>query len=81
MKITKMMYGWTKWGGASHGLVKEQLDEWYCQLCGEHQVVELPAYMFPLDDGNRNFIRICSICKKNTKAVANFTMVVEERNL
>ena len=57
------MYGWTKWGGAREGLVKEDLDVWYCQTCGEKQIKCLPSYMLPTDDTGREYIRICTICK------------------
>jgi len=55
--------GWSKWGGARSGFLKEELDEWYCQVCGERQVKVLPCYMFPMDELNRDFIRVCTICK------------------
>lgn len=61
--ITKKMYGWSKWGGARHGLVKEDLEEWYCQVCGEMQVKNLPNYMFDQFGDKRDYIRICSKCK------------------
>ena len=57
------MYGWSKWGGATHGLSKETLDEWYCQVCGELQVKVFPSYMMPLDDFRRDFARVCTRCK------------------
>jgi hypothetical protein len=62
------MYGWTKWGGATQGLVKEELDEWYCQCCGEKQIKVLPSYMFPTDTTQRDFIRVCSDCKAKAHA-------------
>ena len=61
VKITKLMYGWSKWGGGNKGLVKESLDEWACQACGEKQRRELPSYMLEL--WPREFVRICSKCK------------------
>lgn len=57
------MYGWSKWGGARHGLVKEELDEWYCQACKEKQTRSLPNYMFDYFGDKRDYIRICSKCK------------------
>ena len=57
------MYGWSKYGGARHGLVKEDLEEWYCQSCGEKQTNQLPNYMFDYDGDMRDYIRICSKCK------------------
>lgn len=64
VKITMQKYGWTKYGGGNHGLVKEGLDEWYCQTCGRKQVKGLPSYMLPFDSKyDRNFVRICSNCQ------------------
>lgn len=55
------MYGWSKWGGGNHGLVKEDLEEWYCQNCGEKQRRELPSYM--VEVAERDFVRVCARCK------------------
>lgn len=63
ISITHKMYGWTKWGGAREGLVKEDLEVWYCQVCGEKQIRCLPSYMFPTDDEGREYVRICTLCK------------------
>jgi len=60
ISLTKKMYGWTKYGGARKGIVKETLDTWYCQICAEEQTLGLPAYMIHI--GDRDFIRICSKC-------------------
>jgi len=60
-KITALMYGWSKWGGGNKGLVKEELDEWYCQNCGELQRKSLPSYM--VESADREFLRVCSKCK------------------
>lgn len=59
--ITKLMYGWSKYGGGNKGLVKEMLDEWYCQACSELQRKELPSYM--VLSATREFMRVCSRCK------------------
>lgn len=67
------MYGWSKWGGATMGIVKEELDTWYCQICGQQQVKELPSYMFPVDEYKRDYVRICSKCK--SKAVVKKVVV------
>ena len=72
VSITKKMYGWSKWGGAAEGLVKEESSEWYCQICGQKQMKILPSYMFPFDVDQRDFCRVCSECK----AVANRNHVV-----
>jgi hypothetical protein len=55
--------GWTKWGGARSGMLKEELEYWYCQNCGDKQISLLPSYMFPMDDECRDFVRVCSLCK------------------
>ena len=54
---------WSRWGGGSYGLLKENLEEWYCQVCGEKQLATLPSYMFPMDEFNRDFVRVCTECK------------------
>ena len=59
--ITQKMYGWSKWGGGNHGLVKEELDTWYCQGCSELQRKGLPSYMVEL--ATREFARVCAKCK------------------
>lgn len=60
------MYGWSKWGGGTEGLVKEELDEWYCQSCGEKQLKTFPSYMIPTDEAQRDYIRVCAECKAKT---------------
>jgi len=62
--LTHQMYGWSKYGGASHGLVKEELPEWYCQGCGMLQKRGLPSYMLPVTIiSDRDFVRVCSQCE------------------
>jgi hypothetical protein len=58
--------GWSKWGGGISGLFKEELDTWYCQICGDEQIKTLPSYMFPTDLSNREFVRVCSGCKSKS---------------
>ena len=55
--------GWTKWGGAVYGIDKTEFDQWYCQACGDEQIKGLPSYMIPMDESQRDFIRVCSSCK------------------
>ena len=55
------MYGWSKWGGGNQGLVKEELDEWFCQSCAKPQRKGLPSYM--VESAEREFMRVCSSCK------------------
>jgi len=67
VKVTRMMYGWSKYGGARHGLVKHN-GEWTCQICGETFPSEIPAYMFCWDIENlREFLRICGMCENKYK--------------
>lgn len=63
IKITKQMYGWSKYGGSNHGLVQEELDEWTCQACARRQTKSLAAYMVPMDEYERDFVRVCALCK------------------
>jgi hypothetical protein len=58
----KMCYGWSKYNGGMSGLVKDE-DDWFCQCCGEKQPKEFPQYMIPADSLEREFFRICSVCK------------------
>lgn len=69
ISITKRMYGWSKYGGARDGIVKEELDEWYCQFCASKQVKGLPCYMIPVDEDKREYLRACSSCKHKTLVV------------
>jgi len=73
--ITKKMYGWSKYGGARHGLVKEKLPEWTCQLCGSIHTSELPSYFMEETSDKREFYRICSVCKHKAikLEIDNFT--------
>jgi NAD-dependent SIR2 family protein deacetylase len=57
------MYGWTKYGGAREGLVKKELEKWYCQVCGAQMPKSIPAYMIPMDRLNRDFLRVCPECQ------------------
>lgn len=79
LSITNMMYGWTKWGGGRMGMAKEELDEWYCQVCREKQTRDLPSYMIPLDADRRDWARVCSFCKAkaNTCRVELYWELVE----
>ncbi len=58
----KQKYGWSKYSGGFMGLVKDEND-WYCQACGEPQAKELPQYMLPISKMEREYVRICSVCK------------------
>lgn len=57
----KLKYSWSKHGGGRHGILKESLDFWNCQSCGQQQSRDLPTYMFPLN--SRDYLRICSTCQ------------------
>jgi len=66
VKITKLMFGWSKYGGPRHGLVKKNKidawgeDKWSCQACGEEQPSDLMAYM--IEFSPLEFVRICASC-------------------
>lgn len=63
-KVNKERYGWSKWGGGIHGLIKGD-SEWVCQACGLKQPSQMPAFMIPFDQKgfSREYARICGICK------------------
>ena len=68
------MFGWTKYGGARHGLVKQN-GNWYCQACGKEHPDSMPAYMLCIDNGNyREFVRLCGNCENIVKTfkIINF---------
>lgn len=69
IKKTKMMYGWSKYGGGRKGLVREEPKEWCCQSCGERYSKEMPGYFFPYDINMREFVKICGSCQN--KAAIN----------
>lgn len=66
MEVVKTR-SWSKWGGGRLMMVKEKLDHWYCQACGQEQTHECPAWMFPLKESN--YIRICSECRSKVVAI------------
>lgn len=57
---TKLMYGWTKWGGGRKGMVQEKNPVWFCQSCRKEFPEEVTSFMFPIY--NREFGRICQSC-------------------
>lgn len=57
---TKLMYGWSKWGGASKGMIQEHTDTWYCQSCRREFPDTIDSFMFPIFD--REFGRVCQSC-------------------
>ena len=60
--ISRMMKGWTKWGGANHSLLALE-DKWVCQCCAEEQTDELPSYfMYITTKDNGELARVCSKC-------------------
>lgn len=62
--ITKKLYGWTKYGGPNMSistLIEDQ--KWFCQACQDEQEKDLPRYLIPMDEFNRDFAKVCSKCK------------------
>ena len=69
---TKMMHGWSKYGGRRFGMYRRETiwsTTWHCQACGKEQVRDLPHYMIPYADTDREYIQICSKCKN--KAISH----------
>ena len=54
---------WSKYGGVRHGIVKQNLKEWFCQVCSEKQSLAFPSYMIKEDNITKEFVRVCSSCK------------------
>ena len=85
LTVVSKVSSWTKWGGGRYALIKEILEEWYCQGCGRKQVEGLPAYMIPLDSGRDEFFRVCSRCKhlaleKKIDSYHQLVIVVRKRD-
>lgn len=61
VSITKMMYGWSKYGGPRHGLVKKNIKgTWACQACAQQQTEEMPRYMYEF--APQEYVRVCGMC-------------------
>lgn len=59
--INHAKFGWTKWGGANHGLMKSDVNtDWTCQSCARLVPKELPGFMYEYSE--REYIRICASC-------------------
>ena len=76
ISITKKMYGWSKHGGARHGLVKTDDSIWYCQCCGNEQAREMPGYMHGIND--REYLRICAQCWSELIGGITLTKLIEQ---
>lgn len=82
VSVTKMKYGWSKYGGARHGMVKEERHgSFYCQVCGKEQPNEMGRYMIPLDEDMREFAVVCGECKRfaisaKIEALATLSLLV-----
>jgi len=64
VSLTGKMFGWSKWGGANRGVFTLlPSDEWWCQACGQKQTRNMPAYMIPMDLFNRDFVKVCTLCR------------------
>ena len=61
VKITKLMYSWTKWGGGKKALVTNDRNLInYCQACGKEIPKDFPMYKYEIMDNE--YIRICPDC-------------------
>lgn len=74
---TKLMYGWSKWGGASKGMVQGKNPYWYCQSCRNEFPEEIESFMFPIFD--REFGRMCQGCLDEAilKRIKNLWQMME----
>jgi len=63
--LSQVTGNWSKWGGRRISLISlVAKDEWYCQNCGKMQTKNMPSYMLPIDLTNRDFAKVCTMCKK-----------------
>lgn len=61
IKITKIMYSWTKWGGGRKALVTQDRDQFnYCQCCAEKIPLDFPMFKYELLPNE--YIRLCPNC-------------------
>lgn len=62
---TKLRFTWSKWGGTKPrtDYSTKDLNEWFCQSCGETQSWEMDSYLIPIDETGLEFVRICAKCK------------------
>jgi hypothetical protein len=61
IKITKIMYSWTKYGGGRKALVTQDREEFnYCQCCGEKIPYDFPMFKYEILEGE--YIRLCPNC-------------------
>lgn len=61
-------FSWTKYGDR-RGLLKEDLDEWVCQVCGNVHPKDLPSYYVPETSEQMEYMRLCSYCFHNALAI------------
>ncbi len=53
--------GWSKYGGARHGAIKESFDDsWFCQSCGSMQPHTLKPFLYEFLPGE--YVRVCAKC-------------------
>jgi len=61
VKLTKIMYSWTKYGGGRKALITQDREEFnYCQCCGDKIRLEFP--MFKYEILPNEYIRVCPNC-------------------
>lgn len=67
LTMNQLMFGkrgWTKWGGSPKGITAVLDDDiWYCQVCGDEQILMLPTYIVPYDSTNSDFVKVCTSCR------------------
>lgn len=71
---------WTKYGGAVHGMVKEEIQrQWYCQSCSQEMPKELKPFLYELYPGD--FIRICNLCIHEMQSQIDDPVIVYRRTV
>lgn len=62
--------GWSKYGNARYGLVREDLgEEWSCQACGNTIPRELKPFLYEIYKDE--YIRMCNKCLYESKKISN----------
>ena len=78
IKITKLMYSWSKYGGGRKGLVTQDRSTFnYCQTCGDRIPMNFPMFKYELLPGE--FIRVCPTCWVVAKNIPRDFKKVKEK--
>lgn len=68
IKITKLMYSWTKYGGGRKALVTQERELInYCQTCAKSIPKDYPMYRYEF--APNEYIRVCPDCWERCKNI------------